>query len=171
MEGKYKTQEAVFHFLQNFVWRICYRYTHIQEDPKEYLYKSFIYFFKSEEFLSLNEKIEPFTSLKPTLRSMVIDTCIEPLKNNNITKLVSKNRLPNTKLPIHFINAKELIDTLRRLPSPLRQIFNMAVIDNFSAEYIFIKTKIPLERIKNYIMQARVELMEMLEIQTFAQTP
>src|SRR5215204_5834857 len=71
------SQKQLFLSLHEFAWRICYRYTNIQEDPTVLLCRGFIKLFKNIEQINFNAASNLHYELRRWFRCILIDTYIE----------------------------------------------------------------------------------------------
>jgi DNA-directed RNA polymerase specialized sigma24 family protein len=157
-------QRQHFFSLYEFALRVCYRYCSIIQDPEPYIYKGFVNFFKSERY-NLYKTQSESSSAKHSFKCILIDTYINQERANAVSEkqnidLMSLSR-NKPALSIEPHSAKEIINTLRRLPFTLRMLFNLSVIDRFSNEEISLKMQIPANSVETYITEARNELKRM----------
>jgi hypothetical protein len=160
-------QRQQFFSLYEFALRVCYRYCSIIQNPEPYIYDGFVNFFKSAG-PSLYKVQSESSSLKYSFKCVLIDTYIkeeganaDPEKQSIHLIGLSRNKPAQS---IESYSAKEIVNTLRRLPFTLRMLFNLSVIDRFSNEEISLLMQMPANSVETYVAKARNELKKMFSI-------
>lgn len=156
-------QRQAFHLLHEFAMQICIRYSGIEDNPEELMYRGFAKLFKEWRYL----KFKDADFLKDQLRNFLISVYIEIMINKtefDVSSWDCFSSLEETVLPInsHTLSSKNIIDILRTIPLPFRTIYNMSVIDRFSEKEISSTLGISGHAVQCGLRLARKHLSELL---------
>src|SRR5260221_169876 len=131
LKGKTVAQRELYQYYANAMMGVCYRYTKSMTDAEEVLQEGFIKVFKNlHQFKGMGE-------LGAWVRKIMVNTAISYLKNQSRYQydlLFADNSLHpvSDENPELILNAKELADLIRQLPTGYQTIFNMHAIEGYS---------------------------------------
>jgi RNA polymerase sigma factor (sigma-70 family) len=153
------SQKGLYNLLSEFALKIAYRYTSIDEDPMDYVYKGFLELLTNLPSFNKSSNSELLCALKNLFKNILLDTCIEFAKPENYNQKEFTDYLSNGhQQSIQSLSSEEIIERVRALPFPDRIIFNLAVIDNFDLFEISAKLQIPLHEVASRLRQSRERL-------------
>lgn len=158
-----KDQKRVFRLFHDFALRICIRYSGVEDNPEELMYRGFARLFKEWHHLKFSDA----DLLKKQLRFFLISVCIDAgMRNSDFDDGFwdCSSLDEETFLPInsHTLSNKDIIDILRTIPFAFRVIYNMSVIDRFSEKEISSKLGISEYTLQCGLRLARKSLSELL---------
>lgn len=143
---------------------ICLRYMRRREDAEDLLQESYIQIFKK-----LNQFDPKKGEYKSWSKKIVINTCLQQLRKNNIVDTVDNiiDIATNSEVinpsAIDQLNLKELVTLITKLPKGYRTVFNLYVVDGFSHKEIAEQLNISESTSKTQLFKARKMLQEMIE--------
>jgi len=165
-----ENQRQIFHLLHDFAFKVSVRYSGIESDPIEIMYKAFARLFHEGPQL----KSARLDLLKETIKDLIITICIE---REGLSKNI-KERLSET-LPFnendivehfHQLSNKQIIDTLRTIPFSFRMVYNMSVIDGYKEQTISSKLQMSVGSVLKCLRLAREHLAELLKQTVYEET-
>ena len=131
LNGKAAAQKQLYEEFAPKMLGVCYRYTKSIEDAEDVLQEGFVRVFK---FLDQYNKEAP---LGAWIRKIMVNTALNYLKKSQ----KYQNELYFDKAELHvvtdetpeiYLNAKELAELVRQLPTGYQTIFNLHAIEGFT---------------------------------------
>ncbi|MDP9041794.1 MAG: RNA polymerase sigma factor, partial [Bacteroidota bacterium] len=130
LKGKASAQRELYAHFANMMLGLCYRYTKSMADAEDVLQEGFIKVFKNlHQYNGSGE-------LGAWIRKIMVNTAINYLKKENRYQydlsFVEKGLHPvSNENPELELNAKELADLIRQLPTGYQTIFNMHAVEGY----------------------------------------
>ncbi len=130
LKGKASAQRELYAHFANMMLGLCYRYTKSLADAEDVLQEGFIKVFKNlHQYNGSGE-------LGAWIRKIMVNTAINYLKKGNRYQydlsFVEKGLHPvSNENPELELNAKELADLIRQLPTGYQTIFNMHAVEGY----------------------------------------
>lgn len=131
LKGKAAAQKQLYNEHAAAMLAVCYRYTKSLQDAEDVLQEGFVRVFK---FLSqYNNEGEPGA----WIRRIMVNTALNYLKKSkkyqhDLLFDTSELHVVNNDNPEVILNAKELAELIRQLPTGYQTIFNLYAIEGFS---------------------------------------
>lgn len=131
LKGEAAAQRELYAHFANLMLGVCYRYTKSLQDAEDVLQEGFIKVFKNlHQFKGTGE-------LGAWIRRIIVNTAISYLKNQGRYQYdlsFADNSLHpvSDENPEFILNAKELADLIRQLPTGYQTIFNMYAVEGYS---------------------------------------
>ena len=131
IKGKSSAQRELYNLFAGDMLGICYRYTKSIEDAEDVLQDGFIKVYKNLHQFKFEGELGGW------VRRIMVNTAINYLKKNSRyqTELVFTDAglHPITdNSPEIYLNAKELAELIRQLPTGYQTIFNLHAVEGFS---------------------------------------
>jgi RNA polymerase sigma factor (sigma-70 family) len=129
--GKAAAQRELYELFANPMLGVCYRYTKSMSDAEDVLQEGFIKVFKN-----LNQ-YKGSGELGAWIRRIMVNTAINYLKSQSRYQydlsFADNGMHPvSTDDPQLVLNAKELADLIRQLPSGYQTIFNLHAVEGYT---------------------------------------
>jgi RNA polymerase sigma factor (sigma-70 family) len=131
LKGKASAQRELYGHFANAMLGLCYRYTKSMADAEDVLQEGFIKVFKNlHQYNGSGE-------LGAWVRRIMVNSAINYLKNERRYQYdlsFSEDTLHpvSDENPELILNAKELADLIRQLPTGYQTIFNMHAVEGYS---------------------------------------
>jgi RNA polymerase sigma-70 factor (ECF subfamily) len=131
LKGKAAAQRELYMHFAHAMLGLCYRYTKSMADAEDILQEGFIKVFKNlHQFKGSGE-------LGAWIRKIMVNTAINYLKNQSPYQydlsFAETNLHPvSDQGPEMILNAKELADLIRQLPTGYQTIFNLHAVEGYS---------------------------------------
>lgn len=131
LKGKSSAQKQLYEEFAPFMLGVCYRYTKSLHDAEDILQEGFVRVFK---FLhQYNKEGE----LGAWIRKIMVNTALNYLKKSQKYQqelLFDKSEMVavSTETPLIILNAKQLAELIRQLPTGYQAIFNLYAVEGFS---------------------------------------
>jgi RNA polymerase sigma factor (sigma-70 family) len=153
-------QRQLYDTFSSKMYSICYRYVKDSMEAEDILVTAFMKVF---------DKIEQFKSegsFEGWIRRIVVNEALTYLRRNRAmyleTDLEQADREPDySKLSDH-LEAEDLMNMIKELPTGYRIVFNMYAIDGYSHKEIADQLNISENTSKSQLSRARVYLQKML---------
>lgn len=152
------------------LFSVCLRYADNYEDAQDTFQDGFIMIFN---------KIDQFRfegSFEGWMRRIMVNTCIEKLRNKNHLYVVNEEITSNEEPEEYSLDEAnedwedltydELLNLIRQLPDRYRQVFNLYVIENYSHQDIAKILDISVGTSKSNLSRAKEKLKELLKKNT-----
>ena len=100
-----------------------------------------------------------------------INTCLNALRKNKKNKFTDIDDIPPNKLleveneGLSNLAMEEMLEMIMRLPSRMRSVFNLYVIDGYKHQEISEELNISVGTSKFHLHQARMGLQKMIKLQ------
>jgi len=144
------------------MYRMCQRYANTRTEAEEMLQTGFI-----EVFKNLN-KWKGDGPLGAWIRRVVLNQSLQLLKKN-----LQHRRLQSINTHIDFpyldndiisrLQANDLVDIIKKLPTGYRTVFNLFVIEGFSHKEIAAELEITESTSKTQLRKARIHVQTLLQ--------
>src|ERR1700741_2583092 len=131
LKGKASAQRELYELYSEGMLGICYRYTKSMVDAEDVLQEGFIKVYKNLHQYKFEGELGGW------IRRIMVNTAINYLKKNTRYQ-VDLSFLDNGLHPVSdddpgtLMNAKELADLIRQLPTGYQTIFNLHAVEGFS---------------------------------------
>ena len=140
---------------------VATRYAKVKSEAEDILQDSFVLIFK---------KMDQFNPEKGTLnawmRRIVIHTALAQQRKFRYTHEIAVDTLPDTPDLALDVYAKmqydDLMQRIDALPDGLREVFNLAVFDDFSHDEISVALGIPAGTSRSWLSRARKLLQQQI---------
>lgn len=131
LKGKAAAQKQLYDEFAAAMLGVCYRYTKSMEDAEDVLQDGFV-----RVFMFLNQYNEQ-GELGAWIRKIMVNTALNYLKKSKKYQhdlLFDKTEMHviNNDNPEVLLNAKELAELIRQLPTGYQTIFNLYAVEGFS---------------------------------------
>jgi RNA polymerase sigma-70 factor (ECF subfamily) len=131
LKGKPAAQRELYHQFAENMLGICYRYTKSLTDAEDVMQEGFIKVFKNLHQFKFEGELGGW------IRRIMVNTAINYLKKNS--RYQSELAFTDAGLhpvtddnPEFHMNAKELAELIRQLPTGYQTIFNLHAVEGFS---------------------------------------
>ena len=131
LKGKASAQRELYAHFAHAMLGLCYRYTKSMEDAEDVLQEGFIKVFKNlHQYNGSGE-------LGAWVRRIMVNSAINYLKNekryqDDLSFSEESLHPVSDENPELILNAKELADLIRQLPTGYQTIFNMHAVEGYS---------------------------------------
>jgi len=131
LKGKAAAQRELYAHFAHMMLGLCYRYTKSMADAEDILQEGFIKVFKNlHQFRGSGE-------LGAWIRRIMVNTAINYLKNqsryqHDLSFAETSLHPVSEEGPEMILNAKELADLIRQLPTGYQTIFNLHAVEGYS---------------------------------------
>jgi len=164
-------QKIIYESYYDRYFTLCKRYLKSDDLAKEALNKMFYQVFTNIKNLKNSTLFEGW------MKQICINTCLNIIKKNNKNRLVNIEEAPADKLPkienegISNLVMEDIFQMVIQLPSRMRSVFNLHVIDGYKHQEISEQLNISVGTSKFHLHQARIKLKEMIELQDKTKEP
>lgn len=166
------SQKELYDLLKGFAMKICYRYTHLQEESEEIMNEGFVKLFRNIHQFDETRQEDTLLSLKGWFKRILINTCIDHYRKTQSSVEGHKLTQESESIPdqgetgIDVLSYKEIIEAIRLLSPGYRAVFNLFVIEGLSHEEIAKKLGISVGASKSNLSKARDNLRKLLANKT-----
>jgi len=131
LRGKAAAQRQLYEFFSENMLGICYRYTKSMTDAEDVLQEGFIKVFRNLHQYKFEGELGAW------IRRIMINTAINYLKKNSryqadLSYLDTSLHPVSDENPEVYLNARELGELIRQLPTGYQTIFNLHAVEGFS---------------------------------------
>ncbi len=131
LKGKAAAQKQLYDEFASVMLGVCYRYTKSSQDAEDVLQDGFVRVFK---FL---DQYHGEGELGAWIRKIMVNTALDYLKRSKKYQYdllfdTTEMHVINNDNPEVLLNAKELAQLIRQLPTGYQAIFNLYAIEGFS---------------------------------------
>ena len=155
-----KSQRDLYRHYYAYGMSICLRYANDREGAAEMLNDAFMKIFTNLKKFDLSR---PF---KPWLRRVLINTCLNFIKKNNISFTSEMDAAENQSSPEAILSGiayDEVLDMIRKLSPAYRTVFNLYVIEGYKHEEIAEMLGISVGTSKSNLSKAKQQLRKILK--------
>jgi RNA polymerase sigma factor (sigma-70 family) len=153
-------QRQLYDTFSSKMYSICYRYVKDSMEAEDILVTSFMKVF---------DKISQFKSegsFEGWIRRIVVNESLTYLRRNRSmyleTELEQADREPDYNMLSDHLEAEDLLNMIKELPTGYRIVFNMYAIDGYSHKEIADQLGISENTSKSQLSRARTYLQKML---------
>jgi RNA polymerase sigma-70 factor (ECF subfamily) len=153
-------QRELYDTFSSKMYSICYRYVKDSMEAEDILVTSFMKVF---------DKINQFKSegsFEGWIRRIVVNESLTYLRRNRAmyleTELEQADREPDYNMLSDHLEAEDLMNMIKELPTGYRIVFNMYAIDGYSHKEIADQLGISENTSKSQLSRARTYLQKML---------
>ena len=163
--GNRTAQKLIYESYYDRYFTLCKRYLKSDDIAKEALNKMFYQVFTNIK------KVKNFSLFEGWMKQICINTCLNIIKKNNKNKFVNIEEAPIGELPkienegVSNLVMEEMLQMVMQLPSRMRFVFNLYVIDGYKHQEISEELNISVGTSKFHLHQARIKLQEMIKLQ------
>ena len=135
-----RSQKELYLQLNDYAYKICYRYTSKTEEVEELVSEGFLKLFKNISRFETNRYPDTLSALKGWFKRILINTCIDFYRKYHNNAYYQQLTEDNASLQDHsasgldIISYKEIIEAIRLLSPSYRAVFNLFVIEGMSHE-------------------------------------
>jgi RNA polymerase sigma factor (sigma-70 family) len=131
LKGKTSAQRELYAFFAHAMLGLCYRYTKSMTDAEDVLQEGFIKVFKNLH------QYNGSGDLGAWVRRIMVNSAINYLKNErryqyDLSFMEETLHPVSDENPEFILDAKELADLIRQLPTGYQTIFNMHAVEGYS---------------------------------------
>jgi RNA polymerase sigma factor (sigma-70 family) len=161
-------QKELYILLNEYAFKICYRYTNKAEEAEELVSEGFIKLFKNIGRFEVNRYPDTVSALKGWFKRILINTCIDAYRKNHNNAYHqqladdSSNLQDHSASGLDMLSYKEIIEAIRLLSPSYRTVFNLFVIEGMSHEQISEQMGISVGASKSNLSKARENLRKIL---------
>jgi RNA polymerase sigma factor (sigma-70 family) len=164
IKGSRKAQEQLYRNFYRVMVSLCLRYTKNENDAVEVLNNAFLKVFKNIQ------RYDPGrATLYTWIRTIVIHSCLDFInaqeKIQGHIELDEAAEIHIDAVAIEKMQASELLQLVRKLPSATQAVFNLYVIEGFNHREIASLLHISEGTSKWHLSEARKRLQLMIEQQ------
>lgn len=159
--GNRHYQEIFYKKYSKRMYNLCLAYSSSDDDAKDVMQDGFVKVFTSLKQYSGNGSLEGW------VRKIIVNTAIDFYRKKrkevrNIS-IEHAHDLAFDESVINALNAKHLIDLIRKLPEGANLIFNLYVVEGYNHEEIAKKLDISIGTSKSQLSRAKSLLKEYIE--------
>lgn len=168
IRGKESAMKAFYERFYGYAMTVCMAYSNHREDAREVLNDGFLKAFKNIKELNNREAILPW------LRKIMVNTALDYYrrnqrrKENELTDEASLNATEpyqNDEGVLAQLSAEEILAQLQQLPSAVRMVFGLYVLEGYSHQEIAQKLNIAESSSRSYLNEANKRLRKILTLQ------
>ncbi|MFT4154779.1 RNA polymerase sigma factor [Parafilimonas sp.] len=131
LKGKSEAQKKLYDLFAADMLGVCYRYTKSTADAEDVLQEGFIKVFRNLQHYREEGELGAW------VRRIMVNSALNYLKQSkrySTELLFEEDHLHpvSTENPMVFLQAKELADLIRQLPTGCQTIFNLHVVEGFT---------------------------------------
>jgi len=158
-------QKLVYESYYDRYFALCKRYLNNDDLAKETLNKMFYQVFTNIKKLKNPNLFEGW------MKKICINTCLNAIRKNKKNKFTNIDDIPSNKLleveneGLSNLAMEEMLEMIMRLPSRMRSVFNLYVVDGFKHQEISEELNISVGTSKFHLHQARIRLQKMIQLQ------
>jgi RNA polymerase sigma factor (sigma-70 family) len=160
-----KAEFELYRLTYSYLMSICIRYTKNSEKANEVLNMGFL------KILTNLDKYQPEVPFKAWIRRVMINTLINEYKKEKkhydgmlyVEEFYETDKFSTINEALTKINADQIYELIRQLPSASQQVFNMYFIDGYKHKEIADMLNISEGTSKWHLNAAREKLKKMLE--------
>mgnify|MGYP001548906676 CR=1 FL=1 len=162
-------QKELYILLNDYAFKICYRYTNKAEEAEELVSEGFIKLFKNIGRFEVNRYPDTISALKGWFKRILINTCIDAYRKNHNNAYHqqladdSSNLQDHSASGLDMLSYKEIIEAIRLLSPSYRTVFILFVIEGMSHEQISEQMGISVGASKSNLSKARENLRKILQ--------
>jgi RNA polymerase sigma factor (sigma-70 family) len=162
------SQKGLYLLLNDYAYKICYRYTNKSVEAEELVSEGFLKLFKNINRFETNRYPDTFSALKGWFKKILINTCIDFWRkgqNNTIFQPFTDDnsaRQEYSATGLDIVSYKEIIEAIRLLSPSYRAVFNLFVVEGRSHEQISEQMGISVGASKSNLSKARANLQKIL---------
>lgn len=165
LKGKKEAQYALYQKYAANMLGVCYRYTKSLDDAEDILQEGFIKVFSKLHQYKNNG------ALGAWIRRIMVTTALNYLQKHNRYKkemqLQEKTlHLVSTDNPEINIQAKDLVELIRKLPGNYQVIFNLIAIEGYQYNEVCEMLNLNINTARSIYNRARTLLIELLKNDT-----
>lgn len=162
LKRKPEAQKALYEHFAPTMLAVCFRYTKSLTDAEEVLQEGFI-----KVFTRLNQ-FKGDGELAAWIRKIMVNTALNLLKTNQRYRYdLSFDEMPlhlvSTENPEVNLDAKELAELIRQLPTGIQTIFNLHAVEGYKHVEIASILGISEGTSRSQYARARIILIEWIE--------
>ncbi|MFY7899578.1 MAG: RNA polymerase sigma factor [Chitinophagaceae bacterium] len=162
LKNKRSAQLELYNLYAPTMLAVCYRYTKSLEDAEDVLQEGFIKVFKNLHQYRMDGDIAAW------IRRIMVNCAITYLNKHNRYKkdmqLEDVALHPITEeTPITTLQAKDLIELIRQLPSGYQTIFNLIAVEGFNHIDVSTLLNLNVNTVRSQYSRARAMLIKLIE--------
>jgi RNA polymerase sigma-70 factor (ECF subfamily) len=161
VEGKRSSQKELYSFYAPKMYNVCLRYAGNQSDAEDILQDGFVKLFNNLH------KFRGEGSFDGWIRRIFVNTAIESIRRNKITKLAINEDVENSTIdtrnsPLEGLLHKDILNTANVLSEGYKTVFNMYAVEGYSHKEIADKLGITESTSKSQFSRAKAILRSVL---------
>lgn len=169
LQGNPIAQRALYEQYSPRMMAVCFRYAHSREDAEDMLQEGFIRVYSQLSSFKGNGSFEGW------IRRIVVNTCINVLKKNKkFDEVVDLEQAydASVKETVHsVIQAKQVTECIRLLPTGYRTVLNLFAIEGYSHKEIGAMLDIGESTSRSQYTRAKALLEQILIDKKVVQQP
>lgn len=154
-EQNASAQKKLYEKCYPIFFKTCLRYTKDSQEAAFVLNDSFFKIFNKIESYSGNGSFEGW------MHRIIINTSLDHIRKNKITEDITEYNIEYTESLVE--DEIGIIDLLKKLKSPGKEIFNLFVIEGYSHKEISEMLNISIANSKWHLMVARKKMQKQLK--------
>jgi RNA polymerase sigma factor (sigma-70 family) len=162
-----KSQQQLFEWLQEYSVAVCYRYANNITEVQDLVSDGFMKVYKNISQYNGKEYGFSEASFKGWFKRVLINNCINYLKqyNHQVFMLendegVSVNDIVSDDDVVGTLNKKEILKSVKELPQSYKTVFSLFAIDGYTHEEIAQLLGISIGTSKSNLFKARQHLQK-----------
>lgn len=168
LQGKESAMEAFYERFYGYAMTVCMAYSNHREDAREVMNDGFMKAFKNIKELKNRESVLPW------LRKIMVNTALDYYRRNQRRKengLTDEASLDvaepyqNDEGVLAQLSAEEILAHLQQLPSAVRMVFGLYVLEGYSHQEIAQKLGIAESSSRSYLNESNKRLRKVLTLQ------
>ncbi|MDO5571312.1 MAG: RNA polymerase sigma factor [Bacteroidales bacterium] len=157
-----KAQSILYELYSRKMMSVCLRYSSDIEDAKDLLQEGFVKVFSTLESYAFKGSFEGW------VRRVFVNTALENLRKSDILKDSAdlsdiENNVFADNNVIEELSAKELLNTIAKLPMGYRTVFNMYAIEGYSYSEIAKMLEVEESTCRSRYLRARKMLQRKIQ--------
>jgi len=163
LNGDVKIQESFYHRYADTMYAICLRYSSNHDEAKDFLQGGFIKIFGNLDRFRFTGSLEGW------MKRIMVNNALEQLrKKMRFSQMddINEVQLPPEKgvsSNMHGLEVADILETISKLPTGYRTVFNMYVMEGYSHKEISEELGINIGTSKSQLSKARNLLQQMLK--------
>lgn len=157
-----RAQELLYKQFYDAMAAICMRYTQNENDAVEVLNNGFLKVFKYIQQFD-QQKAGLYTWIRKIMINTAIDFIRQNHKHNGKVELSQATEPYVASEAVQKLDAEELLELIRKLPSSTQMVFNLYVVEGFTHKEIGVKMGISEGTSKWHLSEARRLLQKSLK--------
>ena len=159
-----RSQREMVDHLSPFLYNICRRYTHNQEDAKDLLQESLIQIFNNMDKCQARDKATFFAWSK----RIAINRALAQKRKKGLeveSMVENTHHLPIVPSIQSQLNVQDILKLLHLLPQNQSLVFNLSVIDGYSHAEIAKILEVKESSSRTFLTRARQSLQQLIQKQ------
>lgn len=163
LQNEAAAQKQLYDHFAPQMLAICYRYTKDRHEASDVLQEGFVRVFRSLQQWKQDGELGAW------IRKIMVNTALNWLRDHKRMQFVAENNINEdhdfsaVTTPLQEMEAKQLADLIRQLPSGYQAVFNLHAIEGYPHVEIAKMLNISEGTCRSQYLRARKQLVQLIE--------